>query len=64
MMVVLLLTTQRMVHLVLHPHRIAPTFLKLDLWSPRAGFIYVASTKGINQIKENCKKKIKLYENK
>ena len=47
-----------MVHLVLHPHGIAPTFLKLDSCSPGAGFIPIISTKGINQIKKgNCKKK-------
>ena len=31
---------------------IAPTFLKLDSWSPEAGFIPIISTKGINQIKK------------
>ena len=36
----------------LHPHGIAPTFLKLDSWSPGAGFIPIISTKGINQIKK------------
>ena len=41
-----------LVHLVLHPHGIAPTFLKLDSWSPGAGFIPIISTKGINQIKK------------
>ena len=47
------------VHKVAHPHGIAPTFLKLNLWSPGAGFIPITSTKGINQKKEgNCKKKI------
>jgi hypothetical protein len=44
-----------MVHLVLHPHGIAPTFLKLDSWSPGAGFIPIISTK------ENCKKEVKFY---
>ena len=43
---------ETMVHLVLHPHGIAPTFLKLDWWSPGAGFIPIISTKGINQIKK------------
>ena len=33
-----------MVHLVLHPDGIAPTFLKLDSWSPGAGFIPIIST--------------------
>ena len=47
--------------------RIAPTrkcthFLKLDLWSPRAGFIPIISSKEINQIRKgNCKKKAKFY---
>jgi hypothetical protein len=41
-----------MVHLVLHPHGIAPIFLKLDLWSPGAGFIPFVFTKGTNQIKK------------
>ena len=40
------------VHLVLNPHGIAYTFLKLDSWSPGAGFIPFISTKGINQIKK------------
>ena len=40
------------VHLVLHPHEIAPTFLKLDSWSPGAGFINIISTNGINKIKK------------
>ena len=31
---------------------IAPTFLKLDLWSLGAGCIPIISTKGINQIKK------------
>ena len=31
---------------------IAPTFLKLDSWSPVAGSIPIISTKGINQIKK------------
>ena len=38
-----------MVYLILHPHGIATTFLKLDLWSPGAGFIPIISTKGINK---------------
>ena len=38
--------------LVLQPHGITPTFLKLDSWSPRAGFIPIMSTKEINQIKK------------
>ena len=46
------------VNLVLHPHGIAPTFLKLDSWSPGASFISVISTKGINQIKAIVRKKI------
>ena len=33
-------------------HGIAPTFLKLDSWSPGAGFIPIISTKGINPIKK------------
>ena len=42
----------KLVHLVLHPHGIEHTFLKLDSWSPEADFIPIISTKGINQIKE------------
>ena len=38
------------VHLVFHPHGIAPTSLKFDSWSQGAGFIPILSTKGINQI--------------
>ena len=44
--------TRVRVHLVLHPHEIAPTFLKLHSWSLGAGFIRIISTKGINQIKK------------
>ena len=40
------------VHLVLHPHGIAPNFLKLDSWSLGVGFIHIISPKGINQIKK------------
>ena len=36
----------------LQPHGIAPTFLKLDLGSPGAGFIPITSTKVINQMKK------------
>ena len=36
----------------LHPHGIAPTFFKLDSWSPGAGFIPIISTKGIDQKKK------------
>ena len=39
-----------LVHLILHPHGILPTFLKLDSWSPGAGFIPIIFNKGINQI--------------
>ena len=42
----------KIVHLVLHPHGIAPTFLKLDSWSLGAGFIPIISTMGINKEKE------------
>ena len=38
-------------NLVLHPHAIAPIFLKLDSWAPEAAFIIITSTKEINQIK-------------
>ena len=53
------------VHLVLHPHGIAPTSLKLDSWSSGAGFIPFISTKGIHQIKKgNCTKKKKIMHTK
>ena len=42
----------QMVHLVLPPPEIAPTFLNLNSWSPGAGFITISSTMGINQIKK------------
>ena len=52
-----------MVHLVLHPHGIAPTFLKLNSWSLGAGLIPIMFTKGINQIKkEKVQEKVKFYE--
>ena len=49
-----------MAHMVLHPHGIATTFLKLDSWSPGAVlFIPNISTNGINQIKKgNLKKQV------
>ena len=51
-----------LVPLILHPHGIAPTFLKFYSWSPGADFIPVISTKGkIRWRKENCKKKVKFY---
>ena len=40
------------VPLVLHSHRIETTFLKLNSWLQGAGFIFIISTKGINQIKK------------
>ena len=40
------------VHLVLHPHEIAPTFLKLDSLLPWVGFFTFLSTEGTNQIKK------------
>ena len=53
-----------MVHLVLHPHGIAPTFLELDSLSPGAGFIPIISDKGINHRKENFKKKLSFIHTK
>ena len=51
--------------MVLHPHGITPTFLKMDSWSSGAGFIPIISTKGINQIKKgNCKKIISFMHTK
>ena len=41
---------------------IAPTFLKLNSWSPGADFISIIYTKEINQIKkEKCKEKSKVF---
>ena len=40
------------VPMVLNPHEIEPTFLKLDLWSPGVGFIPILSTKAISKIKK------------
>jgi len=40
------------VHVVLHPHGIAPTFLKLDSWSPGAGFIPIITINVFKKIKE------------
>ena len=49
-------------HLVLHPHGIAPTFLKLDPLSPGADYIPIISDKGIYQInKEKIVIKVKFY---
>ena len=38
--------------LILHTHGVAPTFLKINMWSPGAGFISIIYTKGINHIKK------------
>ena len=40
------------VHLLLHPHGVAPTFLKFDSWSPGEVFIPIISTNEIKQIKK------------
>ena len=56
-----LMYTFDLVHFVLHPHRIAPTFLKLDSWSSGAGFIPIISTKGRNQIEKGNYKKRKFF---
>ena len=46
------------VYLVLHPHRIAPTFLKLDSWLPGVGFHSYYIYQGNKSDKEKkCKKK-------
>ena len=44
-----------LVSLGIAPTRDCTHFLKLDLWSPRAGFIPIIYTKGINQIKKERK---------
>ena len=31
-------------YMILNPHRIEPTFLKLDYWSPGAGFIPIITS--------------------
>ena len=41
-----------MVPMVLNPHRIGPTFLKLDSCSPGAGFISIITSNAINYIKK------------
>ena len=41
-----------MVHLVLQPQGIEPTFLKLNSWSPGAGLIPIIYSKGIKQIRK------------
>ena len=46
-----------MVHVVLQPRGIAPTFLKLDSWSPGASFIPIIRDKSYKEEK-NCKKKV------
>ena len=46
------------VPMVLNPHGIEPTFLKLDSWSPGAGFIPFITSIVLNQIK---KEKNKIY---
>ena len=52
-------------HLVLGSLGIALTLLKLDSWSPGAGFIPIIFIKGINKIKKgNCKKKIRFMHTK
>ena len=38
--------------MVLNPNGIEPTFLKLDSWSPGAGFIPIITSNALNKIKE------------
>ena len=54
------------VHLVLHPHGIPPTFLKLDSWSPGAGFIPIITNNVLNHIKKEklLEKKLSLMDTK
>ena len=54
------------IHLVLHLHEIAPTFLKLDSWSTGADFIPIISTKGNKADKERkiLRKKISFMHTK
>ena len=51
------------VPMVLNPNGIEPTFLKLDSWSPGAGFISIITSNVLNLIKKKeLKKKKKFYE--
>ena len=43
--------------MVLNPHRIEPTFLKLDSCSPGAGFIPIITSNVSSKLKKECKKK-------
>ena len=43
---------QKRVPMVLNPNGIEPTFLKLDSWSPGAGFIPIITSNALNKIKE------------
>ena len=47
---IIVVHSKKEINVVLHPHGIAPTFLKFDAWSPEAGFIPIISTKAMNQI--------------
>ena len=54
--------------MVLNPHGIEPTFLKLDSWSPGVGFIPIITSNALNWIKkermQDKKKKKKLCRQK
>ena len=49
--------------MVLNPNGIEPTFLKLDSWSPGAGFIPIITSNILDYIKEkkNSRKKKKQF---
>ena len=50
--------------MVLNPHGIEPTFLKLGSWLPGAGFIPIITYNVLNQIKKELKKKISFMHTK
>ena len=55
-----------MVHLVLHPHGIAPTFFKLVLWSPEVGFYsyYIHQGNKLDKERKIVRKKLSFMQTK
>jgi hypothetical protein len=54
----------RRVDVKLNPHGIAPTFLKLDSWSPGAGFIHIISTNKSDKERKTLRKKVNFMHTK
>ena len=58
-----LLYTVKRAQMVLKPHRIDPTFLKLDSWSPGSEFISIRTYNVFDRKRKNVRKKISFMVN-